>query len=122
MKEGEIIVLQTDKTGKFGVVDRQTYLQMGEEHLKGAKITNWDKVRETERLFNGHSAAWIKIGGIGDSHKHTSRVRENVINHSEILTQLYLLLKNHKPTDPGKPPIPAQSSAVGTVLVSNSTT
>ena len=37
IKEGELTVLETDKTGKFGTMDRETYLRMGEKHNSGSR-------------------------------------------------------------------------------------
>ena len=40
VKEGNLVALESDKTGNLGVVDRDRYLEMGRKHTKGDKVLN----------------------------------------------------------------------------------
>ena len=37
MKSGEIIILRTDKSSKLAITDVETYLKLGEKHIKKDK-------------------------------------------------------------------------------------
>ena len=59
--EGEIVVCQTDKSGRFCVLTREQYLQAGEVHtIKDRKITQHEH-EEVERGLNGHMRWWGAI-------------------------------------------------------------
>ena len=44
VKNGEIIILQTDKSGKFCVTDIETYRRMGREHAKNDEEVSWKEI------------------------------------------------------------------------------
>ena len=59
--DGEIIVCQTDKSGKFCVLTREEYLEAGEVHAsKDRKIDLEDQI-EVDRAVNGHMRWWRDI-------------------------------------------------------------
>ena len=37
IKEGDLVVMKTDKSGKMSVTDRENYVKMGQEHVKNDK-------------------------------------------------------------------------------------
>ena len=61
VKEGELVIYQTDKSGKFCVTDREGYKRQGEVHTRGDKIMSWDEVRAVQREVTGHLKAINKI-------------------------------------------------------------
>ena len=58
IKEGELVVMKTDKSGKFCVTTKENYLEMGMDHVKNDKEVTREKLREVERHPNSHTAAW----------------------------------------------------------------
>ena len=105
IKEGEVILLETDKTGKFAVVSPVKFLEMGNKHVKDDKIIDDVELEEIQRECNGHVAMWIKILGMGEAWGHESRIRESLIQHSCVVPPMKLLVKDHKPLGPdGLPP------------------
>ena len=46
VKNGEIIILQTDKSGKFCVTDIETYRRMGREHSKNDKEVSLEEIEK----------------------------------------------------------------------------
>ena len=50
--KGEIVVLKTDKSGRFVVTSPEHYVQMGREHTDKDEEVTWEKVREMERKVN----------------------------------------------------------------------
>ena len=106
VKDGDIIICQTDKSGRFAVMRMETYLMAGEKHVKDDAEINLEDVKENQRVVNGHVAMWLKIFKVGSDWKHQSRHRETKINQSLGIAPVYLLFKDHKKWDKkdGSPP------------------
>ena len=58
---GEIIVCQTDKSGRFCVLTREQYLEAGLEHTKKDRKIGQDDHEEIQRAVNGHMRWWGAI-------------------------------------------------------------
>ena len=101
IKEGDLIVLRTDKSGKLCVATRDTYVQMGMIHTEKDKKIGWKEIQEMEKQINGHSIAWAKMHNTGESHGHQSRVIDSKVSRSKNLSTMYLAVKDHK-KEPGK--------------------
>ena len=101
IKAGEIIIMKTDKSGKFVVVDMTDYLRMGHDHTANDKKIDMVEVIEIEKNINGHSMAWCKTWGTGEDHNHSERVMSSRTTNSNNLAVLYPLYKDHK-AEPGK--------------------
>ena len=56
VREGEIVVLPTDKTGRFAVMSRDSYERAGLIYTQGDKEVNWDMLRKEQREINGHGS------------------------------------------------------------------
>ena len=52
--EGEIIVCQTDKSGRFCVLTSEQYLEAGEIHASKDRKINQEDHEEIQRALNGH--------------------------------------------------------------------
>ena len=102
IQEKEIVVMQTDKTDKLAVVSREMYEKMGEAHTKDDKVITWEDARRIQRLTNGHTSCWIKIGKMGETWKQVERIRETCINQSCCVAPMYQTLKDHKKLKPGE--------------------
>ena len=61
----EIIVMETDKSGKLAITTRETYLQLGEAHTCGDRLVSGLEIREIDKHLNSHSSMWIKMTGMG---------------------------------------------------------
>ena len=96
IKEGELVVLPTDKTGLFAVMSRSTYTECGMKHVKGYTEVGWDDLKVAQSELNGHTSMMIKIFGIGEAWNHTSRVRETMLGESMTTCPLTLQYKDHK--------------------------
>ena len=96
IEEEDLIVMKTDKSGKFAVTNRENYERLGEAHTgKDRKIED-EEAREKERVINGHTSMWIKMTCLGEAHNHEDRARESKLSKSQNLASMYLLLKDHK--------------------------
>ena len=103
IKAGELLVLKTDKSGRFCVVSVEDYKKMGAIHTaKDIEISREDVV-EIEKKLNGHSISWVKIFNTGLDHGHTDRVMSSKVARSENLADMYVLVKDHKAGNKTRP-------------------
>ena len=72
----EIVILPTDKTGRFAIMTRETYLQAGLKHTRGDIKVTWEVLDEAQKEINGHVAMLLKIFKVGEHWDHVDRVRE----------------------------------------------
>ena len=96
MKKENLIIMRTDKSGKLCVTSEEKYLEMGKEHVEADKVINREKIRETDKVMNEHSAAWCSIWRTGTNHEHQDRVVQSKTSKSENRAKLYLAYKDHK--------------------------
>ena len=95
-KDGDIIVLITDKSGKFAITDTESYLKMGAVHTDKDTIIDDNEVRRIQRLHNGHTAMWIRMSNMGQDWNHEYRIRESCLQHTCTVPPMYLLVKERK--------------------------
>ena len=93
MKNKEIVILKTDKSGKLVVTNREEYIKMGLEHTKKDEEVTSKEVREMEKQVNGHVFFWVKMWGSGDSHGQRDRIIDSkVVSSASIIMSLVLLV------------------------------
>ena len=96
IRDREIFLMLTDKSGKFAVVSPEIYLKMGLVHTKKDKQISWEKVNELQREQNGHCSMWLKMSNMGENFQHEARLRETCLNKSCNVSSFHLMLKDHK--------------------------
>ena len=101
IREKDIIVLNTDKSGKLCVASRDEYVKMGTIHTSKDKKIGWREIHEMEKQTNGQSIAWAKMHNTGESHGQLHRVIDSKVTRSKNLSTMYLAGKDHK-KEPGK--------------------
>ena len=101
LRDSEIIIMKTDKSGKFCIVSIEDYLRMGQDHVSKDKDIGRKEVIEIDKLLNGHAMSWCKIWGSGSAHSHEERIMTSKVSKSENTSDLYLLYEDHK-SKPGK--------------------
>ena len=102
-RNNEIIVMKTDKSGRFVVTNEQEYVKMGQEHTnKDIEITIRE-VHEMEKVCNDHTRAWSYIWKSGDDHDHLSRIISSKTSRSGNEADLTLLFKDHKEGNKTRP-------------------
>ena len=89
IKNKEIIVLKTDKSGKITIVDRESYLAMGRKLNGEDRKIDREELRVRERKINEHTKMWCKIINAGEAHGHNSRIRSSKNIESEIAANKY---------------------------------
>ena len=69
IRDGELVVMETDKSNRFCVTDINTYRIMGEVHTgKDRKITREEMI-EKEKILNSHAAMMRKMMNFGEDRK-----------------------------------------------------
>ena len=96
IREGEVIVMKTDKSGKLCICTRDEYRIMGEKHTAKDEKIGRKGIIEIEKNLNGHVFFWAKMWGSGDSHGQRDRIIDSKVVSSEQLASLYLMYKDHK--------------------------
>ena len=66
IEEGELIVCQTDKSGRLCVMPMEMYVEASEVHTAGDRKVDGEFVHKTQRKLNGHILMWIKYLNIGE--------------------------------------------------------
>ena len=94
--DGELIIVLTDKCGRFAVADVESYLAMGAVHTSKDSRVGEEEVRRIQRLHNGHVASWLRMMSVGENHEHEDRLRESCLQNTCNVPPLYLLWKSHK--------------------------
>ena len=94
LMDGEIIIMRSDKSSKLAITDVETYLKLGEKHIKKDKEITLKEVAGMEKDVNGHTAMCIKMTGMGKGWGQGDSTR--TITRSKTLVSLFLQLKDHK--------------------------
>ena len=111
IKDGQLVIVPTDKSGRFSVMDLDTYMQAGLKHTSKDEKVSIHQIRENQSELNGHVSMILKIYRVGSSWGHEGRARSTMINQSEMISNMYCLYKDHKGwhwglgTDPPSRPI-----------------
>ena len=110
VQEGSLVVVKTDKSGRFAIMSMDEYERAGKVHTEKDLPVDLDFLQENQRRVNGYISMLCKIFQIGDAHNHKDRVRSLKITLSLSVAPMYLLFKDHKgwSLDTGTPP-PSQT-------------
>ena len=95
-KEGEIIILPTDKSGRFGIMSLENYLKAGWKHTIKDEEVDLNIISNTQKELNGNMSMIIKFCRMGHIWNQVDRVRSTMINGSLSLCPMYLTYKDHK--------------------------
>ena len=95
MKNNELMVTQTDKSGRFAVLTRQQYLDSGHKHTDKDQRINWGDIGYLQGQVNSHVWWSSKILGYGHG-KEEKKMLRNTQGTSLEIPQMVLLMKDHK--------------------------
>ena len=97
IKRGEIVIAATDKSGKIGVSNPDTYLGALMEHTKEDMEVGWKEVEEVEKLINRHARMFRRIVGLGELHPgKETRLAGALTGKDTGPPPLYIQWKDHK--------------------------
>ena len=95
-KETEVVVYQTDKSGRFSIDTSDNYLLACEPHVAGDDVIMEQDYDRLQTEMNAHSILWTRILAAGKATGNFSRIKSNMITSDCPLAPLYTLRKDHK--------------------------
>ena len=95
VKEGEIVVAQTDKSSRFTLLTRSQYLQSGLKHTEKDRKITWRDVKKLQRTTNNH-VWWLSRILRYSEEKDQERMTKNIQDHGAEIPEMVLLFKDHK--------------------------
>ena len=96
VKNGEVVIVPTDKSGNLAIMSRGSYMEAGLVHTKKDRLVGFEEVKMAQKELNGHISMLIKTFKIGSHWKHGYRVRETMMGENQSVCPLSLLFKDHK--------------------------
>ena len=112
IKDKEVVVFTTDKTGEFSIDTATNYLEVLNEHTINDMKVNKNKVKCLENRCNDHLRQFNKMLAVGATFGHQQRVANASTATNVPAPPLYGLRKTHKPVpDPPVRPVCGANSA-----------
>ena len=99
VKDGNLLICQTDKSGRFCVMDKEQYRMAGHEHTAKDRKISAEEHGEIQRAVNGHMRWWGGIWNLGSNWGQEERSLNNILNYGLVCCPLTLLVKDHKVWD-----------------------
>ena len=96
VKQKEIIVCKTDKSGRFAVLSREQYIKAGEAHTDKDAEVELEEAEEIQRILNGHMRWWAKSLNLAGDWDQEDRALRNLLNHGLSICPMTILVKDHK--------------------------
>ena len=106
IKEGKLLICETDKSKRFAVMRPQQYIEAGKVHTDRDIEISPDQIKRVQNSVNDHCWWFNKISNIGSNWGHEDRMNRNLNDKGEQSCNMVLLVKDHKgwAQDSGKPP------------------
>ena len=96
VKRKEVVVYQTDKSGRFSIDTLENYKESGTPHIRGDPVITMKEHRDMECTINAHANAWVRMINAGYNQNDTDRIRRNVYISDSHPPPLYTTRKDHK--------------------------
>ena len=95
IKNDEIMITTTDKSGRLAVLTKKQYFEAGECHTKKDCQIGWNEVKYLQGQINSHT--WWLSSIVGNSlNTNPERVNKNIHGSGCEVPELSLLVKDHK--------------------------
>ena len=96
IREGQIIVAETDKIKRFAILSPSQYLASGAIHTNNDMEISPNQIKRIQTTVNDH-LWWFKgITNVGSNWKHEDRMAKNLKDKGEQSCNMVLLIKDHK--------------------------
>ena len=99
IKEEDLVVFPTDKSGKVALMKRASYIKMASKHIANDKDVTWEEVESIEDDANRHTMAFMRIVGLGKGLGQEDRMSEALRSMKNAPPPTYFLIKDHKKRD-----------------------
>ena len=99
MKDGDIVIKETDKSNKFCLNSVENYTQKGKDHIGSDKQVSRDDVKKIEKRINKNTKCILGFLRAGEDLGKTNefRVRSAYCAETGIVLSLGTHIKDHKP-------------------------
>ena len=94
--DGELVLLPTDKSGRFAVMSMETYVKAGMVHVKDDIEVGVMEKQANQSRINGAVSMLLKVFRVGKECRHESRWRESTMSKSLETCPLWLLFKDQQ--------------------------
>ena len=122
VKNGELMITETDKSNRFCILKTSQYYEAGQKHVSKDQKISHEQVRAIQKVVNDHSFWLRKIFGLGVEWGHEDRIGNSMTDRGEVVAPLYLLIKDHKgwSYEEGSPPPPDQYVVATRAIIATS--
>ena len=91
----EIIVYQTDKSGKLSVDTVDNYIEASKAHFQDKTISK-KEARRVETEINAHAVFWVRMLRAGVENNDNDRYVRSMRSHYSKISEAYTFRKDHK--------------------------
>ena len=104
LKRDDIVVFQTDKSGRMAVDSKENYIRAAEPHVSSDEVVDSKTHVRCQKEINAHSSMWVRFMKAGEftstsSIKGQDRIRNSMKVYNHGYAPLYALRKDHKEVD-----------------------
>ena len=100
VREGEVVVFETDKSSRFSVDTIDNYKDICNVHMKDDEIVSLNEYDRVEKRHSAHAIMWARMLRAGVDTGQEERVKNNMISKSSPVAPFYGPRKDHKPVTP----------------------
>ena len=103
-KRNDIVIFQTDKSGRMAVDDKDGYVKATHPHVREDPVVENAIHDKAEKEANAHSTMWLRFTGAGEFTGTSAttgykRVKNSMKVQNHGYAPLYTLRKDHKVVD-----------------------
>ena len=97
-KKGEIVIQNTDKSGKIAVASQENYAKQGDVHVAGDEVVTWKEVEKAKNEVQCHARTLANVFKMGEDWGGggESRVRGAMGEGVTIIPSMINTVKDHK--------------------------
>ena len=99
VKQKDVVIYQTDKSGRFSVDTMDNYREACSAHVEGDQTITVELHEKAQKMANTHSTMWVRIFKAGEAIGGQARIKRNMLVEGSTLAPLYALRKDHKGCD-----------------------
>ena len=116
MKQGDIVVFPTDKSGKLAISTPEVYKEAAKTHVEKDTKVPWNTLKATETLVNRHVLQLAKAFRMGSTHAQEDRITKALRAVDVAPPVVYFLWKDHKEYEVFPPTRPVCGGTVGPLV------
>ena len=106
IKNGSLVIADTDKSKRFACLSRDQYIASGMKHASKDIEISPSKVKRIQSTVNDHTWWFKSMSNCGSNWGHEDRMARNILDKGEQACPMVLLIKDHKEwsIESGEPP------------------